>query len=369
MEKKSNAHNWIIVCVSILMFMIHVTLQPQNGFYAWIWIMVGYYGYKSKYLTLKSLLNFLIILNISLVGFIVIFYQDSLDLHFGILNRILISLLISLIAIVSLFFYSKKKLGEADFDKTKEIVIQEEEIRKTEEEVIPQTYKNKGDVQQIVELKKYSKQAEVKEEDPIVNSEPKEKVKTGQEDKFTKENLNFYKIAFEEVNSDKKDIGIWAMCFTDSNGDEAIAKANYIKQRVKELTLAELITLEEKKSEENPNQPAWPFPFGPLSETKEVNIENELPPLTIEYLKKINTTLKLLDSSTLNKIKENAHRVIFSRRDISIIIFFLSSLGIMTREIAPNKFQIESNENTLHEEELHSFSMKLALIPIGMISN
>lgn len=56
----------------------------------------------------------------------------------------------------------------------------------------------------------------------------------------------FYAMALSEVDSDAKDPSVWGRAFVDASGDEAKAKALYIKYRVKRMKSD---TVEHKKTD------------------------------------------------------------------------------------------------------------------------
>ncbi len=49
-------------------------------------------------------------------------------------------------------------------------------------------------------------------------------------------NEEIWKRVYKEFDSSDRNLGIWAKCFADANGDESVAKANYLKVRVEELS-------------------------------------------------------------------------------------------------------------------------------------
>lgn len=49
------------------------------------------------------------------------------------------------------------------------------------------------------------------------------------------ENKDSYRIAFEELSRQELDVGLWAQCLAKANGNESIAKANYLKKRAADL--------------------------------------------------------------------------------------------------------------------------------------
>lgn len=40
---------------------------------------------------------------------------------------------------------------------------------------------------------------------------------------------------YKEFESDKRQLGLWAKCFTEADGNENVAKSQYIKQRVEQI--------------------------------------------------------------------------------------------------------------------------------------
>jgi len=81
-------------------------------------------------------------------------------------------------------------------------------------------------------------------------------IKEGNE--FSKNEEIFYENAFNEIQEKKQRSGLWSMCIAESNGNEQIANALYIKKRVQELSKntnavvkTEIIDFKEK--EETPN--------------------------------------------------------------------------------------------------------------------
>lgn len=46
----------------------------------------------------------------------------------------------------------------------------------------------------------------------------------------------FYAVALEELNRNEPDPGLWAQCLSKTNGNEAVAKANYLKARAADLS-------------------------------------------------------------------------------------------------------------------------------------
>jgi len=63
-----NQRRWGIVAVAVLMFFVTMVITGVNGsktsIYYWVWTMVGWYGFKGNLQNIKTLMKFLIILNL-----------------------------------------------------------------------------------------------------------------------------------------------------------------------------------------------------------------------------------------------------------------------------------------------------------------
>lgn len=111
---KSEKNYWIVALAVVMFLATMISAQMtgiQDGFYYFVWMMVGYYGFKGNYESIKTWMGIAIIVN--LVGLLVIFiinddgisYTSSggkLDLALGVV--------IMLIPKVVLFYFSQAKI-------------------------------------------------------------------------------------------------------------------------------------------------------------------------------------------------------------------------------------------------------------------
>jgi hypothetical protein len=204
---------WGIVAVAILMFfvaMINNLISGQkNSIYYVVWIVVGYYGYKGNLIQIKSLMKFLIALNLLIMLFVTMFASDdmlSYVYRYETKEGLVIGALIMLIPKIALILYCTSQ-------------IEKENLENNE---IP--------VMTSVAISSQSKK-EISEKN--------------------------YADALNEYESTDRKKGLYAKLLVENNGDESKIKVQYVKNRSEEFaqekedkTLGEKINANIKSSKD-----------------------------------------------------------------------------------------------------------------------
>lgn len=111
---KNDKNYWIVALAVAMFFATMVSSQMsgiQNGFYYFVWMMVGYYGFKGNYDSLKQWMAIIIGLNV--FGLCVLFFVDEMDLLFissGGKWDLVAGVVIMLVPKIVLYLYSKNKI-------------------------------------------------------------------------------------------------------------------------------------------------------------------------------------------------------------------------------------------------------------------
>jgi hypothetical protein len=227
---KTERNYWIVALALLMFFVTMISAQmtgTQNGFYYFIWMMVGYYGFKGNYESLKTLMAFIIGLNIFALG--VIFLIDEKSISFissGGKLDLALGVLIMLVPKVVLYIYSKSKI---DSYKNQQItgVEKNNEEQKNSEDKLTSSYA-KINKQSIYHAN--DKNPIKKESQPVSKIIPQD---TNNLEPLTED----WEGALTEFDGDKRVNGLWAKIFADNNGDENKSKAQYIKIRASEIAI------------------------------------------------------------------------------------------------------------------------------------
>lgn len=237
---KNERNYWIVALALVMFFVTMISAQmtgTQNGFYYFVWLMVGYYGYKGNYESLKQWMAIIIGLNI--FGLCVLFFVDDKDLLFissGGKWDLVAGVVIMLIPKVVLFYYSQAKI----------------ESYKNDEKNLTSQMKNSS-------IKDFSKNP-LQESFLQKNANfPKEKVQTFKKDEVEKyqpeqlvkgvgmENDNdVWERVLNEYEGAERKKGLWAKLFVELDGDEKKIQIQYLKIRVEQLTQESTLAASEK---------------------------------------------------------------------------------------------------------------------------
>jgi hypothetical protein len=204
---------WGIVAVAILMFfvaMINNLISGQkNSIYYVVWIVVGYYGYKGNLIQIKSLMKFLIALNLLIMLFVTMFASDdmlSYVYRYETKEGLVIGALIMLIPKIALILYCTSQIKKENLEN------------------------NEIPVMTSVAISSQSKK-EISEKN--------------------------YADALNEYESTDRKKGLYAKLLVENNGDESKIKVQYVKNRSEEFaqekedkTLGEKINANIKSSKD-----------------------------------------------------------------------------------------------------------------------
>jgi hypothetical protein len=196
MENKVE-RRWGIVAVAVAMFfvvMINASMSGQkNSIYYAVWIAVGYYGYKGNLEQIKSLMKFLIALNLLIMLAVTLFINDDMLSYVyknGTKEGLVISVLIMLVPKIALIFYCNKK-------------IKNEQLSFSQIPIMTSVA--------------------MSNQNNVVISE------------------KIYADAITEFESTERKKGLYAKLLVENNGEETKVKAQYIKKRTEELKAEEEI--------------------------------------------------------------------------------------------------------------------------------
>jgi hypothetical protein len=200
MENKVK-RRWGIVAIAVLMFfvaMINASMSGQKTtIYYVVWIVVGYYGYKGNLIQIKSLMKFLIALNLLIMFAVTLFVADDMLLYVyknGSKEDLVFSVLIMLIPKIAFIFYCNSQIKK----ETLEI--------------------NEIPVMTSIAIASHSNTA------------------------ISEKN---YEDALNEYESTERKRGLYSKLLVENNGEEKKVKVEYIKKRTEELRDEEKITRNE----------------------------------------------------------------------------------------------------------------------------
>ena len=108
---------WGILSLAVLMFFVTLIVTNINGaktsVYYYVWIMVGYYAYKDRLPDIKTLMKYVIIINIAAMGLIAIF-MDGESVNYvskGSKIELILGVLVMLVPKIFLYLYCNKQLN------------------------------------------------------------------------------------------------------------------------------------------------------------------------------------------------------------------------------------------------------------------
>jgi hypothetical protein len=201
---------WGILTLAVLMFFVTVIVTQLNGakssIYYYIWIMVGYYAYKANLNNIITMMKIVIFINIGVLILVIVYMDDT---TVGYLNNSKLDMIggviVMIIPKVFLYFYCNREIDknqELSFD-IKTNVNSNINTRNITENQIP--------IKKVFEI-------------PIKNDE------------------KLWEAAIKEYESSSRKKGLYAKIYVRKNGNEALTKVDYIKERFEQL-----------KNEENEN--------------------------------------------------------------------------------------------------------------------
>lgn len=110
---------WGIVALAVAMFLVTMINAGINGnktsFYYWVWMMVGWYGYKGNLGQIKSLMKFLIWLNLGVIVLVMMFFEEQTVGYMtrgGDKQSMIFGVLVMLVPKVFVWMYCDKELKE-----------------------------------------------------------------------------------------------------------------------------------------------------------------------------------------------------------------------------------------------------------------
>ncbi len=250
----ANRSRWGVVALAIAMLVVTMVSASinghQNSFYYAVWFFVGWYGYKGNLEQIRDWMKYLIWLNVGVVLLVLMFFEEQTVgsvIRGGNKQSMLVGVLVMLVPKIFLYLWCKEEI-----DKQKSI----SEKQTSNSLILVKQEQKKKNTDFNFELKT----------DPI-------KLKEMDEEKIWEQ-------AYLEFESQNRKIGLWAKLFAQYDGNEIIAKSEYLKHRVKEL-IDEMQKIKLHENEKNKSN-------------KEVNLLNE------EELKLLNAVI-LEDHSTVEK--------------------------------------------------------------------
>ena len=220
---------WGILSLAVIMFLVTLIVTNINGaktsVYYYVWIMVGYYAYKDRLPDIKTLMKYVIIINIAAIGLIAIF-MDGDNVNYvskGGKSELIFGVLVMLVPKIFLYLYCNKQINESTENQTNQI------------------HQDLNAITQPATLSNTNKPSnEIKMEDAYQNTLPTRSV-SAIELNFTIANQNAPKPSidsdviwaeiYKEFESEERNLGLWARLFSQHEGNETKAKAEYLKIR------------------------------------------------------------------------------------------------------------------------------------------
>ena len=191
---KLNSSRWGVVALAVLMLLVTMVNTSINGqkssiYYA-VWTFVGWYGYKGNLEQIKSWMKVVIVLNILVLLWVVLLYDDSTTnlISKGTKESLSIGVLVMLVPKLFLYLWCKSKLNEQS-------------------------------------------------NDLVLSSAVAAPVKQSSTENSS--NINeAYLNALNEFEGEKRDRALYARLFAENDGKEEVVKAKYIKQKAEQQTSA-----------------------------------------------------------------------------------------------------------------------------------
>jgi len=248
-----NQRRWGIVAVAVLMFFVTMVITGVNGsktsIYYWVWTMVGWYGFKGNLQNIKTLMKFLIILNLFAFLLILLFFDDQTVGYIskgGNSQVLAISVLVMLMPKIFMYMYCNKEINEGNqigIDEQEEINRQEIAAQRVQSDRVK--YKNiptNSQSQKVKNMedtyKRITPETDSSSDQKIVKPDSKRNSEGGviiNEDQCWEEALN-------EYDSNRRNNGLWARLYVENNAVEEQIKIAYIKTRANQI-------IEERKKE------------------------------------------------------------------------------------------------------------------------
>lgn len=191
---------WVIVTLAIVMFFISIFLIRINGtlfsIYLYIWITVGYFGYKNNTASIKVFLEVLLFISL-LILFILIFLELSKN-SLSVKDKIPLSISVLIMIVPKIFLYN---FCNMDMN-----IHYSESIQNS------QIYLGKNNAANDLESNMLLNTSE-----PKINDE------------------ELWEIALNEFDSDHQKKGLYAKLFSLHRGNEIQIKSDYIFDRFNQL--------------------------------------------------------------------------------------------------------------------------------------
>lgn len=209
-----------IIALAVAMFIVTVISAQVTGqkssFYYWVWVMVGYYGYKGNLSSIKTLMYFLMWFNFIVACGLVLFLNnyDKWEL--------IISVGVMMIPKFLLYGYCKEQLEQNSIKENNskyDSLVQSNSFEK--ENSIPSSNTS------------FTGRIAVKNN---VLEDKKNTVLLKGKVEMEKNDEEFWERALNEYEGSDRKKGLWAKLFAEHNGDDQKIKIQYLKIRVEQLT-------------------------------------------------------------------------------------------------------------------------------------
>ena len=236
-----NERNYWIVASAVVMFVVTtISAQmtgTQNGFYYFVWMMVGYYGFKGNYDSIKQWM--VIIIGLNIFGLCVLFFVDDKDLLFissGGKWDLVAGVVTMLIPKVVLFYFCKAKIESYKNDE-----------RNLATQMKKSTTKDfsKNSLQEPLLQKNVNfpiEKVQILKKDEVIKYQPEQLVKgVGMEN-----DEEVWERVLNEYEGTGRKKGLWAKLFVELDGDEKKIQIQYLKIRVEQLAQQSSLATGEK---------------------------------------------------------------------------------------------------------------------------
>ena len=220
---------WGILSLAVIMFLVTLIVTNINGaktsVYYYVWMMVGYYAYKDRLPDIKTLMKYVIIINIAAIGLIAIF-MDGDNVNYvskGGKSELIFGVLVMLVPKIFLYLYCNKQLIESTENQTNQ--IQKDLNATTQSATLSNTTKPSNEVKM-----KGAYQSTL----PTRNISAIELNFTIANQSTPKQSINsdaIWEEIYKEFESGERNLGLWARLFAQHEGNETKAKAEYLKIR------------------------------------------------------------------------------------------------------------------------------------------
>lgn len=222
---------WGILSLAVIMFLVTLIVTNINGaktsVYYYVWMMVGYYAYKDRLPDIKTLMKYVIIINIAAIGLIAIF-MDGDNVNYvskGGKSELIFGVLVMLVPKIFLYLYCNKQLNVLATNEPSN-----DSIIATQPSVYTPPNKTSNHINKSDSAR--SPPLSINESSKILNFQ----IANPSYSKVEIDEGSIWADVYQEFDSSERNVGLWAQLFSQNEGNESKAKAEYLKTRFEAMS-------------------------------------------------------------------------------------------------------------------------------------